>query len=165
MARAQRRDAVRSQKFFFRKDVFPSASSQPSRASSIPSSPISEHGGPIHVNGVTGKEKKLRNCFPLPPMPDDVHFPGSIADEYEEMSMQEIMNGKVRISCPYGASGADNPRLKGTAYPGLLNLVYMYLDTLDVEDEERRRIEEYLDLVRRRTNGTRHPAVRIRHRT
>ena len=43
--------------------------------------------------------------------------------------------------------------LQGTAYPGLLNLVYMYLDTLDVEVEERQRIEEYLDLVRRRTDG------------
>ena len=36
----------------------------------------------------------------------------------------------------------------------MLNLVYMYLDTLDVDDESRRRIEEYLDLIRRRTNGT-----------
>ena len=44
--------------------------------------------------------------------------------------------------------------LQGSAFPGLLNLVYMYLETLDVEDESRRRIEEYLDLVRRRTDGT-----------
>ena len=96
MARAQRRDAVRSQKFYFRKDVFPSASSQPSRSSSIPSSPCSEHGGQIPINGVNGKEKKLRNCFPLPPMPDDAFVPRSIEDEYEEMSLEEIMNGKVR---------------------------------------------------------------------
>ncbi|TBU33641.1 glutamate-cysteine ligase catalytic subunit [Dichomitus squalens] len=137
MARAQRRDAVRSEKFFFRKDVFPSASSRPSSvASSIPSSPISEHGGPIHVNGINGKEKKLRNCFPLPPRPDDAYFAGSVHEEYEEMTMVEIMNGK------------------GTTFPGLLNLVYMYLDTLDVDDESRRRIEEYLDLIRRRTNGS-----------
>ena len=96
MARAQRRDAVRSEKFYFRKDVFPSASSQPSRASSTPSSPVSEHGGPILVNG-NGKEKKLRNCFPLPPMPDDAFVHGSVEDEYEEMSLEEIMNGKVRL--------------------------------------------------------------------
>ncbi|RDX47958.1 glutamate-cysteine ligase catalytic subunit [Lentinus brumalis] len=136
MARAQRRDAVRSQKFYFRKDVFPSASSQPSRASSIPSSPCSEHGGQIPINGVNGKEKRLRNCFPLPPMPDDAFIPRSIEDEYEEMSLEEIMNGK------------------SARFPGLLNLVYMYLETLDVDEESGRKIEEYLDLVRRRTNGS-----------
>ena len=98
MARAQRRDAVRAQKFFFRKDVFPSASSQPSRASSTPSSPVSEHGGPIHVNGVNGKEKKLRNCYPLPPKPDDAPAPRAVQGEYEEMTMEEIMNGKVPVT-------------------------------------------------------------------
>ena len=97
MARAQRRDAVRSQKFYFRKEVFPSASSQPSSlASSTPGSPVSEHGSPILVNGINGKERKLRNCFPLLPMPDDAIVPDMLADEYEEMTMEEIMNGKVR---------------------------------------------------------------------
>ncbi|KAI0744210.1 glutamate-cysteine ligase catalytic subunit [Daedaleopsis nitida] len=135
MARAQRRDAVRSERFYFRKDVFPSASSTPSRASSTPSSPVSEHSGPILVNG-NGKEKKLRNCFPLPPMPDDAFVHGSVEDEYEEMSLEEIMNGK------------------GATFPGLLNLVYMYLETIDMDEHSSQRIEEYLDLVRRRTNGS-----------
>ena len=95
MARAQTRDAVHAQKFFFRKAVFPSASSAPSSAAaSTPSSPISEHGAPVLVNGTTGKQRKLRNCFPLPPMPDDAFVPEAIRDEYEEMSMEEIMNGK-----------------------------------------------------------------------
>lgn len=34
-----------------------------------------------------------------------------------------------------------------------MGLVYAYLDTLDVDEDERRRIEEYLDLIKRRTNG------------
>ncbi|KAH9942460.1 glutamate-cysteine ligase catalytic subunit [Epithele typhae] len=137
MARAQTRDAVRAQRFYFRKEVFPSASSAPSScASSTPGSPISEHGNPIVVNGVNGKEKKLRNCFPLPPMPDDAVIAKTVADEYEEMTMEEIMNGKT-----------------GTTFPGLLNLVYMYLDTLDIEPAALARIEDYLDLVRRRTDG------------
>ena len=99
MARAQRRDAVRAEKFFFRKEVFPSASSHPSSvSSSMPGSPVSEHGGPILVNGVNGKEKRLRNCFPLPPRPDDAQTAESVHDEYEEMTMEEIMNGKkVRL--------------------------------------------------------------------
>lgn len=96
MARAQKRDAVHSQKFYFRKGVFPPGPSQPSSvASSCPSTPVSEHGGPILVNGVNGKEKKLRNCYPLPPKPEDAIPAGAVEDEYEEMSMVEIMNGKV----------------------------------------------------------------------
>jgi hypothetical protein len=38
-------------------------------------------------------------------------------------------------------------------FPGLLNFVYAYLDTLDMEEEARRKIERYLDLVRYRSNG------------
>ncbi|KAH9892776.1 glutamate-cysteine ligase catalytic subunit [Cubamyces lactineus] len=137
MARAQKRDAVHAQKFYFRKDVFPPGPSQPSSVvSSCPSTPVSEHGGPILVNGINGKEKKLRNCYPLPPKPDDAALPAAVDDEYEEMTMEEIMNGK------------------GASFPGLLNLVYTYLETLDVDDESARRIEEYLDLIRRRTNGS-----------
>ncbi|KAI0368347.1 glutamate-cysteine ligase catalytic subunit [Pilatotrama ljubarskyi] len=137
MARAQRRDAVRSEKFYFRKDVFPPGPSQPSSlASSCPSTPVSEHGGPILINGINGKEKKLRNCYPLPPKPDDASPSGAVEDEYEEMTMVEIMNGK------------------GSAFPGLLNLVYAYLETLDFDEKSARRIEEYLDLIRRRTNGS-----------
>ncbi|KAI8993904.1 glutamate-cysteine ligase catalytic subunit [Trametes punicea] len=137
MARAQKRDAIHSQKFYFRKDVFPSGPSQPSSlASSCPSTPVSEHGGPIMVNGSRGKEKKLRNCYPLPPKPDDANPAGAVQDEYEEMTMQEIMNGK------------------GAGFPGLLNLVYAYLETLDMDEESARKIEEYLDLIRRRTNGS-----------
>ncbi|KAI0633570.1 glutamate-cysteine ligase catalytic subunit [Trametes polyzona] len=137
MARAQRRDAVHSEKFYFRKDVFPPGPSQPSSlASSCPSTPVSEHGGPILVNGNNGKEKKLRNCYPLPPKPDDAAPSAAVEDEYEEMSMVEIMNGK------------------GSSFPGLLNLVYAYLETLDVDDKSARQIEEYLDLIRRRTNGS-----------
>lgn len=38
-------------------------------------------------------------------------------------------------------------------FPGLLNLVYAYLETLDVEGPELAKIEKYLDLVRRRAKG------------
>jgi hypothetical protein len=38
-------------------------------------------------------------------------------------------------------------------FPGLLSLVYAYLDTLDIGDEARRKTERYLDLVRCRSNG------------
>lgn len=39
------------------------------------------------------------------------------------------------------------------AFPGLLGLVYAYLDTLDIEEGERVKLERYLDLIKRRTDG------------
>lgn len=88
MARAQQRDAARQGRFFFRKNVYPPGSSA---ASSGSVSPVD--GAPLK------KEKKLRNCFVTPPLPEDAleslrrH---SVDEEYEEMTMNEIINGKVR---------------------------------------------------------------------
>ena len=39
------------------------------------------------------------------------------------------------------------------AFPGLFPLVYAYLDTLDMEEGERVKLERYLDLIKRRTDG------------
>ncbi|KAI6121726.1 glutamate-cysteine ligase-domain-containing protein [Pisolithus sp. B1] len=134
MQRAQKRDAVRSQKFFFRKDVVPPGYVTPvaSLSSSEPSSP-SEDGEPGVVTQI--KDRKLRNCFPTlarPPIIDD----GSVEDEYEEMSIKEIFSGK------------------GSTFPGLLGLVEAYLGTLEATSDERKQIDKYLDLIRGRANGT-----------
>ena len=43
--------------------------------------------------------------------------------------------------------------LQSHSFPGLLGLVYSYLDTLEVQPAEMIRIHEYLDLVKRRANG------------
>lgn len=136
MQRAQKRDAVHSQRFYFRKDVFPLSS----RVSSVVSSPGSVSpmdGTPNGLNGhAPSKEKKLRNCYPKFPDPDDhINF-GPVDEEYVEMSIDEIMNGK----------GAD--------FPGLLSLVYAYLETLDIDKTSRDRIEQYLDLIRGKSNGS-----------
>ncbi|OCH87055.1 glutamate-cysteine ligase catalytic subunit [Obba rivulosa] len=135
MARAQRRDALHTQRFFFRKDVFPPGSTfttptpTASAASSGTSSPVEG------ANGVP-KEKKLRNCYPDAPKPENGFRRAPVEEEYEEMTLEEIMNGK------------------GDAFPGLLGLVVAYLDTLDFDETTRLRIEGYLDLIRRRTNGS-----------
>jgi len=42
---------------------------------------------------------------------------------------------------------------QGDCFPGLVNLVENYLDTLDIMENERRKINSYLSLVRRRANG------------
>jgi glutamate--cysteine ligase catalytic subunit len=160
MQRAQKRDAVHQQKFFFRKSVLPvdiehaykfheprtpTIGTPPSRDESIKSSSgcgcgcgcngtkdklddqpqINGKAKPngIHpskpttveraietlVNGTAEKETVLRNCFPevtlntLPPANgvDDERRKVPIEEEYEEMSIEEIICGKVS---PYDLS-------------------------------------------------------------
>ena len=92
MARAQERGAAVSGKFYFRKDVYTvGRSGATSAESSGYSSPRSEV--PLK------KDKKMRNCFPPLPLPDIGALNGRPVDEeYEEMTMNEIINGKVRLN-------------------------------------------------------------------
>lgn len=89
MGRAQQRDAASNQKFYFRKDVHIKGSAASSVCSSGSSTPL---------DGVPRvKTKKMMNCFPPIPLPvNGVHHDSPVEEEYEEMSMNEIMNGKVR---------------------------------------------------------------------
>ena len=98
MDRAQRRDAVRTEKFFFRKDVFPPGI--PSPLSSPLSSPHgSGSSSPIDPTGENGlprpKHRKLQNCFAVPPKPDRGYKFGPVEDEYDEFTLDELFNGKV----------------------------------------------------------------------
>ena len=94
MGRAQLRDASRSRRFYFRKDVLPPGYTSPvasTASSSGDSSPVE--------NGCCkgrGKEAKMRNCFPSLPRPLNGVRRGPVEDEYEEMTMEEIICGKVR---------------------------------------------------------------------
>lgn len=99
MQRAQRRDASRSSKFYFRKEVLPPGHTSPT--SSVASS--SGSNSPTDCSdcgGLRRKETKLRNCFPPLPRPENGDHRIPVEDEYEEMSMDEIMNGKVRSHHP-----------------------------------------------------------------
>ncbi|KAF8160745.1 glutamate-cysteine ligase catalytic subunit [Crassisporium funariophilum] len=131
MERAQQRDASTSRSFYFRKDVY-------STVRSAGSSACSSSGTSSPVDGAPKKkEKKMRNCFPPVPTPENgFAYTQPVEEEYEEMSMNEIMNGK------------------GDDFPGLLPLVDLYLDTLEIENEDMVKIQKYLDLVRRRSNGS-----------
>lgn len=91
MGRAQRRGASTSGKFYFRKDVYTTPRSGTSSAASTSgtSSPVD--------GSLRKKEKKMRNCFPPVPFPENGlvnRLP--VDEEYEEMTMNEIMNGKVK---------------------------------------------------------------------
>ena len=105
MARAQRRDAIHTQKFYFRKDVFAPGTTSPisTPASSGTSSPID----PV-ANGIPyKKERKMRNCFPAPEKPESWKPEGPVEDEYEEYTLDEIINGKV-WTFAIGYSGSVN---------------------------------------------------------
>ncbi|KAF8125726.1 glutamate-cysteine ligase-domain-containing protein [Boletus edulis] len=132
MSRAQKRDAVRQGRFFFRKNVLPPGYISPTMttpSSSGSCSPVEEQ------DGIPQKEKRMRNGFSRVP-PPSMFVDTPVEDEYEEMSMEEIFNGK------------------GATFPGLLSLVEAYLDTLDIDPPERLRISKYIDFVRRRANGS-----------
>jgi len=92
MARAQQRDASASKKFFFKKDVYSTSRSATSSATSS-----SGASTPPDGSAPRKKDKKMKNCFPPPPLPENgLAYHGPVEDEYEEMTMKEIMNGKVR---------------------------------------------------------------------
>lgn len=168
MQRAQRRDALRTEKFYFRRDIFLPNSSRSSTASnSGTSSPVGNDGGCGGIgNGFTPKKAKMmRNCFPEVPPPPEDYTARKVEDEYEEMTVEEVMNGKVAWSF---SNGRCLPRLtcpfsKGNK-PGLITLVCEYVDTLDVDDRKRTRLFEYLDFVRKRSTGKlQTPATWIRN--
>ena len=43
---------------------------------------------------------------------------------------------------------------QGDDFPGLMGLVYAYLDTLDMDKEQNERINAYLEFVKRRADGS-----------
>ncbi|RDW62582.1 putative glutamate-cysteine ligase protein [Coleophoma crateriformis] len=80
-----------------------------------------------------------------PPTPS-----GPIEDEYMLMSIDEIMNGSSDES--------------GNEFPGLIPLVESYLDSVNVDVMTRCELATYLDLIRKRANGTLWTAAKwIRH--
>lgn len=126
METAHKRDAVLNDKFYFRKDPLPRRLPRANGASAPPSG----HNTPQASR---------------PPSP------GPVEDEYELMTVDEIINGK-------DASGGN----KG--FPGLIPLVESYLDSINVDVETRCELAQYLALIRGRANGSLWTAAKwIRH--
>jgi glutamate--cysteine ligase catalytic subunit len=102
MQRAQHRDALQNEKFYFRKDIFlPHSSRSSSVNNSGTSSPVgSDYGCNGTSNGLhhapPRKTKRMRNCFPEVPPPPEEYIAKKVQDEYEEMTVAEVMNGKAR---------------------------------------------------------------------
>lgn len=116
MARAQKRNAARTGKFFFRKDIYPPGQETPTpsvASSSGASSPVEGMPG---MNGAR-RERKMRNCYPSAPKPENGFKHRPVEEEYEEMTLEEIFNGKVcglctsmcRAELTWCQSGIDSP--------------------------------------------------------
>ncbi len=114
MKTAHERDAVLDQKFYFRKDPFPARSMKPTS------------------NGISG----ISTPIPVsrPPTPT-----GPVEDEYELMTVDEIINGQT--------SATD------TGFPGLVPLVESYLNSVNVDVETRCELARYLGLIQKRASG------------
>ena len=93
MGRGQERGAAATGKFYFRKEVFPIVRSGTSSGTSSSGASSPGEGSPRK------KDKKMRNCFPPPQLPEDgILNRLPVDEEYAEFTMNEIMNGKVRRS-------------------------------------------------------------------
>ncbi|PNS16652.1 hypothetical protein CAC42_4616 [Sphaceloma murrayae] len=121
METAHARDAVLNEKFYFRKNPF---STRPPRsnASSGASTPVTSR----------------------PSSPPTL----SIEDEYELMSVDEVINGQAKLN----------------GFPGLIPLVESYLNSMNIDVETRCEIARYLRLIRRRADGSLWTAAKwLRH--
>jgi glutamate--cysteine ligase catalytic subunit len=128
MQRAHRRNAAREGRFFFRKNVFQYSG----RAKSFtPDCRCSSAN-----NSNLDSPQRTRDSSPEL---------GPVEDEYVEMTIDEIINGRHETLGDNGA--ADSP------FPGLLGLVRSYVSSLNVDLETQCYLDRYLDLVRRRANG------------
>ncbi|KAI6782099.1 Glutamate--cysteine ligase-like protein [Emericellopsis cladophorae] len=111
MERAHALDGVLREKFYFRKNPFPA---RPSRA-----------------NTVFGDDSRPGSAMPSRPA-----SPGLVEDEYEEMTVNEIINGSM-----------------DGEFPGLVPIVESYLDSVNVDVETRCELATYLDLISKRSSG------------
>lgn len=120
METAHIRDAVSTEKFWFRKN------------------PFSWHK-PGGTGTSTPAEAPSRPVTPT----------GPVEDEYEQMTINEVINGQQTVE---------------GGFPGLVPIVESYLNSMNVDVETRCDLATYLDLIRKRANGTYWTAARwIRH--
>ncbi|KIX92335.1 uncharacterized protein Z520_11943 [Fonsecaea multimorphosa CBS 102226] len=143
METAHIRDAVMKEKFWFRKDPFPGKSPK--------QSPVLNgiSGEPASSGDSTPQQQAQQQQQQQNPNRSGYHAQASTAesgaesafgpveDEYTLMSINEVINGS-------GDGG----------FPGLIPLVESYLDSVNIDVDTRCHLAVYLDLIRKRANGT-----------
>ncbi|GMI08521.1 hypothetical protein TrLO_g15971 [Triparma laevis f. longispina] len=139
MQRAHSRDAARTGKFFFRRHMAPlelgdkgyGEDYEPAHHATTKStapSPCDGGGADVDDDNNTDATSKHRRRAPCA-------TGGAEENSYEEMTMSEIMNGK------------------GDYFPGLVPLIYAYLELIKCEGPAFDRVSKYLELIRKRSNG------------
>ena len=97
MQRAHHRGALRTEKFYFRRDIFLPYSSHSSSAGSSPVG--NDYGCDGVCNGFhhhqPKKVKNMNNRFSEDPPLSEEYTATKVEDEYEEMTIAEVLNGKV----------------------------------------------------------------------
>lgn len=154
MQTAHARDAVLNERFYFRKRPLPSRPHRHSPATSISVSAA--------VNGRISGSSTPRNGISRPPSPL-----GPVEDEYELMTIDEIINGQQQRQ--HQQNHHQENEINGDSdseysFPGLIPLVETYLNSINIDVETRCGLARYLDLIRRRASGELWTAARwIRH--
>jgi glutamate--cysteine ligase catalytic subunit len=123
----------------------------------IPITKVSDNMETAHVRDAVATEKFWFRKDPFSPRPKangDESRPttpfGKVDDEFEQMSINDIINGQSSPS--------------GEGFPGLIPLVESYLDSMNVDVETRCDLARYLDLIRKRADGSLWTAAKwIRH--
>ncbi|EFW99358.1 glutamate-cysteine ligase [Grosmannia clavigera kw1407] len=152
METAHIRDAVLSETFYFRKNVF-----QQQRQS--------RHGRHRSARGDdSGNTSAAASGTTTPSGLSRPQSPalGPVEDEYRRMSINEIINGTGYPQ--HGLSNNGTSDVNGTgvgleqssaeaAFPGLIPLVESYLDSVNVDVQTRCQLSTYLDLIRKRASG------------
>jgi glutamate--cysteine ligase catalytic subunit len=136
MQRAHSRNAASKSKFFFRRHLAPleegddgfgvkyvSMFARAANGEDSSSSPASSSVD-LQSDGISS-HRRLAPCAP-----------GSEEENaFEEMTMEEIMSGK------------------GDYFPGLIPLIFAYLDYINCDSLTRARLTEYLDFIEKRASG------------
>lgn len=153
MERAHKRDAIHTQKFHFRKFVAPPADSEACAgghnsvstgdSESDMTTPSTDSSGSSvdAVPAPSGCAGKSVYFHPECCAEDDGAQKGaeksswSVQDSYEEMTMNEIFHGKSNY------------------YPGLIPLIYAYLEYIRCAKETFAKLDEYLQYISRKVSG------------
>lgn len=143
---AQKRDAVRKQRFYFKHQVYqetPTSSPRPA----FEESPLTQYGSPPVHDGVQFKTPQPVRSSSQGVSLDETESSSSSKDSFSRMTIAQIMNG----------SSDDE------VFPGLIPIVDSYLTSIDIDVESRTKLNTYLDFIRQRADGSNPtPARRIR---
>ncbi|EXJ83211.1 glutamate-cysteine ligase [Capronia coronata CBS 617.96] len=189
METAHIRDAVMTQKFWFRKDPFPRRSPRQSPVLNGISEPAGSHDlnqnhtamdlntatpiaattpAPIPTTTATPTSTSTSattstsasTTRPTTPYAAKDTSPslGPVEDEYTLMTIDEIINGSNNKNTQSQDESESESQSDGDTdtdgFPGLIPLVESYLDSVNIDVSTRCDLERYLDLIRKRANGT-----------